>query len=78
MVIVRESDGQRFFKGDAGIELGKALGGIWAVLAGIFSVFPKTGRDWGYDLVARNRYLLAGKGNSCGMPDEGLQKRMRE
>lgn len=78
MVIIRESDGRRFFKGDAWIELGKTLGGIWAVLAAVFSVFPKAARDWGYDLVARNRYLLAGKGNACGMPDEGLRKRMRE
>ena len=78
MVILRESDGMRFFKGDAWIELGKTLGGIWAVLAGIFSMFPKTARDWGYDLVARNRYRLAGKGDSCRTPDESLRKRMRE
>lgn len=78
MVIIRKSDGQRFFKGDAWILLGKTLGGIWAALAGVFSVFPKPARDWGYDLVARNRYLLAGKGNFCDMPEEGLRKRMRE
>ena len=78
MVIIREPDGMRFFKGDAWIELGKTLGGIWATLAACYSIFPKTARDWGYDLVARNRYLLAGKGDSCGMPEEGLRKRMRE
>ena len=78
MVIIRESDGERFFKGDAWIELGKTLGGIWAVLANAYSVFPKGARDWGYDLVARNRYLLAGKADTCEMPDEGLQKRMRK
>lgn len=78
MVIIRESDGQRFFKGDAWILLGKTLGGIWAILAGIFSIFPKALRNFVYDLVARNRYLLAGKGNACGMPEEGLRKRMRD
>jgi predicted DCC family thiol-disulfide oxidoreductase YuxK len=78
MVIVRESDGQQFFKGDAWIVLGKALGGIWAVLAALFSVFPQVMRNRIYDLVARNRYLLAGKGNACAMPDEGLRKRMRD
>jgi len=78
MVIIRESDGERFFKGDAWIILGKTLGGIWAVLAATFSIFPKAARDWGYDLVAKNRYLLAGKGNTCGIPDEGLRTRMRE
>ncbi len=77
-VIIREADGERFFKGDAWIELGETLGGVWAVLASVFSVFPKGARDRGYDLVARNRYLLAGKANTCGMPDEGLRKRMRK
>lgn len=78
MVIIRESDGQRFFKGDAWILLGRTLGGTWAALAAIFSILPKALRDVFYDLVARNRYLLAGKGNACAMPDEGLRKRMRE
>jgi predicted DCC family thiol-disulfide oxidoreductase YuxK len=78
MVVIRESDGMRFFKGDAWIEVGRTLGGICAVLAGIFSIFPKMARDWGYDLVARNRYRLAGKGASCELPDESLRKRMRE
>lgn len=78
MVILRESDGVMFTKGDAIIELGKALGGILAALASAFSLFPKNVRDWAYDLVAKNRHLLAGKDNTCAMPEEGLRKRMRE
>ncbi len=77
MVIIREGDGERFFKGDAWIVLGETLGGVWAVLARIFGVFPKSARDWSYDLVARNRYLIAGKNQSCGMPEGGLRERMR-
>ncbi|QTN33790.1 DUF393 domain-containing protein [Akkermansiaceae bacterium] len=78
MVIIRESDGKRFFKGDAWIVLGQTLGGIWALLAGVYGMFPKTARDWGYDLVARKRYFLAGKGDACAIPDESLRKRMRD
>lgn len=78
MVMLREEDGEKFYKGDAWVVLGKALGGVWAVLAGIFGMFPKSVRDWGYDLVAKNRYLIAGKNESCGMPEEGLRGRMRE
>lgn len=78
MVILRESDGVMFTKGDAWILLGKTLGGIWATMASVFSLFPKGARDWAYDLVARNRYLIAGKGNQCTLPEEGLRKRMRE
>ena len=77
MVMLRESDGEEFYKGDAWIVLGEALGGVWAMLARVFAVFPKTSRDWGYDRVAKNRYLLAGKNDSCGMPEEGLRERMR-
>ncbi len=77
MVMLREEDGAKFYKGDAWVVLGKALGGVWALLAGSFALFPKAARDWGYDLVAKNRYLIAGKNNACGMPDEGLRKRMR-
>ena len=77
MVMLREDDGEKFYKGDAWMVLGKELGGVWAVLARVFGLFPKTARDWGYDLVAKNRYLIAGKNESCGMPEEGLRGRMR-
>lgn len=78
MVILRESDGVMFTKGDAWIELGGNLGGIWAMLATAYSIFPKQARDWVYDLFAKNRYRLAGKENLCTMPEEGMRNRMRE
>lgn len=77
MVMLRETDGEKFFKGDAWIELGKILGGFWALLAGIFGFFPKGFRDWIYDFVAERRYLIAGKNNACAMPEDGLRARMR-
>lgn len=75
MVLLREEEGKILTKGDALIELGKVLGGVFAVLAIVFSIFPKCVRNWLYDLVAKNRYKLAG---TCELPDEGLRKRMRE
>jgi predicted DCC family thiol-disulfide oxidoreductase YuxK len=78
IVILRESDGVTFTKGDAIILLGKTLGGVWAVLAFVFSLLPKSARNFTYDFVARNRYRLAGKGNSCTLSEEGLRERMRE
>ncbi|MDP4845739.1 MAG: DUF393 domain-containing protein, partial [Akkermansiaceae bacterium] len=59
MVLLREEDGEVFMKGDAWVALGKELGGVWAVMAGCFGVFPRGFRDFIYDLVAKNRYLLA-------------------
>lgn len=77
MVILRESDGVMFTKSDAIIELGKALGGAWAALARAFSLFPTFARDRIYDLVAKNRHILAGKGNQCAIPDKDFMARMR-
>lgn len=75
MVLLCEEDGEIFTKGDALVELGKALGGVFRLLAFVFSVFPKRLRNWAYDLVARNRNRLA---SDCELPDEGLRRRMRD
>ncbi len=75
MVILREEDGEIFTKGNALVELGKALGGVFLVLAFVFSLLPERLRNGAYDLVARNRNRLA---SHCGLPDEALRKRMRE
>lgn len=77
MVILRESDGVMFTKSDAIIELGKALGGVWAALARAFSLFPSLARDRIYDLIAKNRQMLAGKSNQCSIPDKDFMARMR-
>lgn len=77
MVILRESDAVMFTKSDAIIELGKALGGVWAALARAFSLFPRLARDRVYDLIAKNRHMLAGKGNQCALADKDFTARMR-
>jgi predicted DCC family thiol-disulfide oxidoreductase YuxK len=44
------------------------LGGVWA-LAGIGRVLPKAFRDAVYKIVARNRYRVFGKHESCMLPE---------
>src|SRR5687768_6060513 len=44
------------------------LGGVWS-LAGAAKILPKGLRDGMYRLVARNRYRIFGKHESCMMPD---------
>lgn len=44
------------------------LGGIWS-LAGIGYVLPRALRDAVYKLVARNRYRVFGKFESCILPE---------
>jgi predicted DCC family thiol-disulfide oxidoreductase YuxK len=44
------------------------LGGVWS-LAGIGRGLPKTFRDALYKIVARNRYRVFGKHESCMLPE---------
>lgn len=78
LVVLREPDGEIFTKSDAVAELGKALGGVFRVLAFMLSRIPGKLRDGIYDWVARNRYRLLGKADACALPDKGLRERMRE
>ena len=55
-------------RSDAILCLGQELGGIWRV-AGLAKVLPRFFRDWVYNLVARNRYRVFGKYDSCMMPE---------
>lgn len=55
-------------KGDAFLFFGKALGGIWS-LAQVGRIIPRPVRDWLYDFVARHRYQVFGKSESCMLPD---------
>jgi predicted DCC family thiol-disulfide oxidoreductase YuxK len=46
------------------IELSRILGGRWNVL-GVAAMIPERLRDWGYRLIARNRYRWFGKADYC-------------
>ena len=77
MVLLREADRKIFMKSDALVELARALGGGWRVMA-LARFIPKPLRDWVYDQIANNRNRFAGKGDSCVLPDPELLKRLRE
>jgi predicted DCC family thiol-disulfide oxidoreductase YuxK len=46
------------------------LGGGWAALGVAIRVLPVRLRNWGYNLIARHRYRIFGKYDSCPMPNE--------
>src|SRR6185437_6716448 len=52
----------------AAISIGRELGAFWRILSNVFSILPESLRDWGYDLVARNRYRIFGKYDTCPLP----------
>jgi len=47
----------------------KELGGVWAFAVNIGNLLPRPLRDSLYDLVARNRYRIWGKYDTCQLPD---------
>jgi len=77
MVLLREADQRRFYRSDAVIELGKALGGIYR-LAAVLELVPRRLRDGIYSLIAKNRHLLARGSISCLLQDPEVEKRLRQ
>ena len=65
--------GCAYFKSDSAIQ---ALARLprWRWIR-VFSVVPRTVRDWFYDRVALNRYQLFGKTESCMVPTPELTRR---
>ena len=54
-------------RSDAILHVVKTLGGVWT-LASVGRILPRVIRDAMYRLVARNRYRVFGKHESCMLP----------
>jgi predicted DCC family thiol-disulfide oxidoreductase YuxK len=46
----------------------KEAGGAWKPIALLLGVLPTPVLDWGYNLIASNRYRLFGRYDSCPLP----------
>jgi predicted DCC family thiol-disulfide oxidoreductase YuxK len=57
-------------RSDAAVVVLNELGRGWGVLGSALRVFPGWLRNWAYNLVARNRYRIFGKHDSCPIPSE--------
>ena len=55
-------------RSDAVIFVLKRLGGIWKVLGLFVQLLPRRLRDWGYRIVAGNRYRVFGRFETCMLP----------
>lgn len=63
-------------RSDAAIGLLRELGGGWAALGRLAAVVPGGWRDAAYDWLARNRYRVRGRRDTCWLPDPALATRL--
>ena len=71
-VLVKED--KCYLRSDAALQISKQLSGLWPILSGL-RIVPRPLRDMIYNLVARIRYKLFGKKDSCMVPTPELQRR---
>ncbi|MCO5141637.1 MAG: DCC1-like thiol-disulfide oxidoreductase family protein [Oligoflexia bacterium] len=65
--VVLWAQGQTYSQSDAILMILPQLGGGWFFMK-MFWIFPKFIRDFFYQLIAKNRYRLFGKKESCRLP----------
>jgi predicted DCC family thiol-disulfide oxidoreductase YuxK len=56
-----------FLKSSAGLRVLKELGGVWKLLY-VFIIFPRPIRDFIYNIVAKTRYKIFGRQDTCMIP----------
>lgn len=71
--IIFYEDGVLYYKSTAILQILSSLGGIW-VLSKVLYIIPRVVRDFIYDVIAKYRYKLFGKIDSCRMPKEEEQE----
>jgi len=67
-------DGPIYQKSTAVLKIVRRLPGLWPVLL-VFKIIPRFLRDWMYDRIAKNRYTIFGKSETCMIPSEELRSR---
>jgi predicted DCC family thiol-disulfide oxidoreductase YuxK len=66
--------GVAWLKSEGSIRMAEGLGLPWSP-AGAFRVLPLPFRDWLYELVARNRFRLFGRRETCYFPTPAFRDR---
>jgi len=71
-----EQPGERVLqRSNAILRASRELGGFWSVSAVAASVIPRALRDVVYRFVARNRYRVFGKYDTCMLPEPNQRSR---
>jgi len=72
--VILIKDGIVYYKLDAVIEIAKQIKG-WPRIFKYGCLFPKFFRDGIYNLIAKNRYFLFGRKETCAIPSEKDKER---
>jgi predicted DCC family thiol-disulfide oxidoreductase YuxK len=71
-----DSDGQSLFlRSEAVVRALIDVGGLWSFLGRLLRLTPTPMRDWGYNLIARNRLKFFPNG-ACALPTEHVRERL--
>lgn len=62
-------------RSDAVVFVLKELGGIYRPVAAVFQRIPRTLRDWIYNVIARHRYQIFGRYDTCPLPTADTRTR---
>lgn len=73
--ILLVADGVAYEKFAGMIEIATRLGGVWRAAA-LLKVLPTPVGNWIYERVARNRYAVFGRRDSCWRPPPEIAERM--
>ena len=72
-IVLMEGD-QIYVRSTAALRIARKLSGLWPLLFG-FIVVPTFIRDFCYELIAKNRYRIWGRSESCIVPTTELQQK---
>ncbi len=71
-----DAAGERLLaRSDAVIFVLQQLAGIWPGAAMLMRLAPRPLRDWGYGIVARHRYRVFGRYDTCPLPSPETRDR---
>ena len=62
-------------RSDAVLFVLREIGGLWRAGAWFLKWVLRRVRDWGYDWIARHRYRIFGRYETCPVPGEGERAR---
>ncbi len=70
-----QADERLSSRSDAVISVLRQIGGPWPVAAALLRIVPRWLREWGYKMIARNRYRVFGKSDTCLLPEARYRDR---